>query len=151
MKLHNNSWFGGVFVVPLPYRNLIKSEGLIEGAGGLVGRPDFEKNRTFRGREIGTSQRAPNAPAAPIGGHSQVQNLVFTRRQCTAYQKAHNVDAGRRHQQIEVQILSGIPLRGLGARRLYAEDGPQVPRLPTAHDRHFRKLVRQRTAYIFGA
>jgi hypothetical protein len=151
MKLHNNSWFGGVFVVPLPYRNLIKSEGLIEGAGGVVGRPDFEKNRTFGGGEIGTNQRAPDALAAPIGRHRQVQNLVFTRCQCTAHQEAHNKDAGRRHQQIEVQVLSGIPLRGLGARCLYAEDCPQVTGLAAPHDRHFGKLAKQRAAYIFGA
>jgi hypothetical protein len=151
MKLHNNSWFGGVFVVPVPYRNLIKSEGLIEGAGGLVGRPDFEKNRTFRGSEIGRNQRASHALAAPIGGHSQVQNLVFTGRQCTAYQEANDVDPGRRHQQIEVQVLSGIPLRGLGARCLYAEDCPQVTGLAAPHDRHFGKLAKQRATYIFGA
>lgn len=94
MKLHNNSRLRGVFVIPGPHCNLFKAKAFIEGARGLIGGPDLEKNRALGGFQISTQQRTSDSLAAVIGRNGQVQDLVFTGQQCTSYQETDDVDAG---------------------------------------------------------
>ena len=122
MKLHNNSWFGGVLIVVGPHANFFKLQGLIERTGSSVGWPDLEKNRALESFEIGSNQRAPDALTPVLGCDSQVQKLVFTRQQCTSDEEAGDVDAVGGHQQIEIQVPDRIPLRSFGASRLYCKD-----------------------------
>ena len=122
MKLHNNSWFGGVLIVAGPQVNFFKLQGLIERARSPVGRPDLEKNRALGSFEVGSNQRAPDALTPVFRCDSQVQKLVFTRKQCTSDEEAGDMDAAGGHKQIVIQVPDRIPLRRLGRSRLYCKD-----------------------------
>jgi hypothetical protein len=157
MKLHNNSWLSGVFVIPWSDCNLLKSQGLIERARRSVGRPDLQKNGAFRGFQVGARERASDALAAVIGRHSQVQEFVFTGSQCTPHEETDNADSVRRHQQIEIQVPDRIPLRGVGTSRLNSEYRTQIAGLTAPYSRHrglleFARNFRPKSAaYILGA
>jgi hypothetical protein len=59
---------------------LAKAEALVEAAGGLVGRPDFQEDAALPSGQKRAQERAGDALAAAIGRDVQVYDLGLVGR-----------------------------------------------------------------------
>jgi hypothetical protein len=109
MKLHDNSRFEGVLVVPWTTANLLKFHRLIEVSGCPVGLPDFEEDRPGSLRQHSRQQVSRHSLAAEFRRHRQVQKLPFVFRHRARNQKSGDARATEGHPEVILQVFGNAP------------------------------------------
>ena len=100
--------------------------GVIELLGGAVGLAHFQKNRASESQQCDVQERPCNSMPAEIGCHGEVQNLLFTRRDCAANQEPCDGISDNRDQKFLIQVVRYGPLRGLRTGLLDGGDGREI-------------------------
>lgn len=136
MKLHDNSRFGRVIVIPPTAANLLKSHGLIDVSRGLIGLPNLQEDGPTDSRQKGCQQRPRHSLAAPFGGHRQVEDFGFTLRDPAGYQESGDVPAANRYLEVVRGVIGDGPTGCFGAGVLNRRDCLEIGRLPAANSCH---------------
>ena len=114
MKLHDNSRFRGSGVVISSYAKLLKSHGLIEIAGGLVGLANLQKNSTFGPLLQGANEGFGGASTPRGGVDREVQQLAFPGGDGAGDEEACYGIVKYGDKQVVGQVVGDGPLRGFG-------------------------------------
>src|ERR1035437_10831177 len=126
MKLHDNSRFGGGLVILEAYVNLLKTHRLIEITRRLIGFANFEVEIAGSEGQKGLDQGSADALAAKFRGHHQIENLQSPHRHLAGREKSGQAVVEDGHAEILLQIVGGVPVRGLSAGSLDGGDFRQV-------------------------
>src|ERR1035437_10170789 len=110
MKLHDNSRFGGRFVIFTPSANLLKSQGLVELSGYRIGLPNLQINSHLKVRNQGTDQIASHTSPAESGSHGEVEHLAFSFGNCTGNEESGDAALEDRDLEIVMEIIGDVPL-----------------------------------------
>src|SRR5215471_3848637 len=90
MKLHDNTCFGGVSVVPFSPANFNEGKRLIEMAGGPVGFAYLQENTALKAFKNRLHEAPSRSAPAELRGNRKVQNLTFPGAGFAADGKSHN-------------------------------------------------------------
>jgi hypothetical protein len=141
MKLHDNSRFEGVFVVPWAIANLLKSHRLIDVSGGQVGLPDLEKDRSGGLRQQSRQQISRHAVTAEFRRHRQVQKLPFIIRHVATNQESRDAPAADRDPEVVLGVLGNIPPGSLRTGFLDSRNFLQIAWLAAADSCHIGPIM----------
>src|ERR1041384_3853325 len=108
MKLHDNSAFTRRIIVPWPYGNLLKSEGIVEAPGGLIGLANFQKKCAAMPGENPVEERSAYAPGARRAVAGGVQIFVFVFRPSPCPQKTRHSIVAESYRAIVAEVIVRI-------------------------------------------
>ena len=141
MKLHDNSRFEGVFVVPRAIANLLKSHRLIDVSGSVVGLPDLQEDCPGRLPQQACQQISPHTPTAKFRRHRQVQKLPLVFRHRAGNQEARDALAADRHPEVILRVLGNIPPGSLRTGCLDSRNFVQIAWLAAADSCHIGLIM----------
>lgn len=114
----------------------------------MIGGSNLQKNGVLRAQQR-CDECTPHTHSAKFGGHRQVENFDFARRQRASDQEPGNVSSAEGYAEIMLQVFCGIPLRGLRARVLDGGDRSHVRDISMANYWHIIVMARALTAMLF--
>jgi len=104
----------------------LKIHGFIERYGGVIGFADFQKNGSEKPADQRPKQGLSHTFPAYFGFYGEVEDLNFVARDAAKHHKSGDVVFGSRDQELVIEVIRDIPLRGLRARRLNRRDFRQI-------------------------
>src|SRR5215471_3394799 len=113
MKLHDNSAFGRVAVVPGTSSNFLKKHSLIEFPSHLIGFPDLQKSGPSPGSQQVSNEGFSSATPAEIRMHRQIQNFTFPGGDIPRHDKTNNPVVVDSYAEIVDEVVAHRPLGAL--------------------------------------
>ncbi len=136
MKLHDNTAFGRIIVIPRTTANLFESNSLVKSTRSVIRLPNFQKNLAAEAFEKRTDERPRYAESTISRRDRQIENFDLIVRNRSRDEKSDHYVANLRDTHV---VTHRIPLRRLGTLALDRRDRGSIlgARRADQHDYFF--------------